>query len=312
MSRCLVITLMLLLIACSPPPTEPLRIAINPWPGFEYLYLAEQLKLFEAEGVQVKILQFGSAHDSTRAYQLGQADGYCTTPGGVLLSREQSGRQPQIVHITDYSSGGDLIIAQAAIDDLSQLAGKRVGIEPNTLNSYILARALNTTGLKVAELSLVNLAQSNMFEALQTGEIDAAVTYPPFSVEMLKQPQLKEIFNTRAIPGEVLDVIAIDASVLATRKSEVQAMLRALEAAQQYAQAHPDEANRIMAARENLKPEEFANIVRNDLQLLRAADQQFYYGTGQRLMKALESSQEVLLANKELLHPTDLNLLIAP
>jgi NitT/TauT family transport system substrate-binding protein len=312
MSRCLVITLMLLLIACSPPPAEPLRIAINPWPGFEYLYLAEQLKLFEAEGVQVKILQFGSAHDSGRAYQLGQADGYCTTTVGVLLSREQSGRQPQIVHVTDYSSGGDLIIAQAAIDDLSQLAGKRVGIEPNTLNSYILARALNTTGLKVAELSLVNLAQSNMFEALQTGEIDAAVTYPPFSVEMLKQPQLKEIFNTRAIPGEVLDVIAIDASVLATRKSEVQAMLRALEAAQQYAQAHPDEANRIMAARENLKPEEFANIVRNDLQLLRAADQQFYYGTGQRLMKALESSQEVLLANKELLHPTDLNLLIAP
>jgi len=86
MPRGLLFSLLLLLSACSPPPPEPLRVAINPWPGFEYLYLAEQLKLFEAEGVQVKVLQFGSAHDSSRAYEQGQVDGYCTTPGGALLS----------------------------------------------------------------------------------------------------------------------------------------------------------------------------------------------------------------------------------
>jgi len=312
MPRGLLFSLLLLLSACSPPPPEPLRVAINPWPGFEYLYLAEQLKLFEAEGVQVKILQFGSAHDSSRAYELGQVDGYCTTPGGALLSREQSARQPQIVHVTDYSSGGDLIVAKAPIRSVTQLVGKRVGVEPGSLNSYILARALRSAGLSVEQLTLVNLGQNAMLEALQNGVIDAAVSYPPFSVPMLKQPHYQEIFTTRSIPGEVLDVIAFDAAVLATRKSEVQAMLRALEAAHAYASAHPDEANRLMAARENLPPEEFANILRNDLHVLRMADQPFYLGANGLLMQALHSTQEVLLANDELQQPTDLAALLAP
>lgn len=312
MSRLLLIALMLLLSACSEPPKEPLRIAINPWPGFEYLYLAEQLKLFDAEGVQVQILQFSSPHDSSRAFALGQADGFCSTPSGVLLVNAQSERRPRIIHVTDYSSGADLIVAHASVDSLQQLQGKSVGIEPGTLNSYILARALSRVGLKIDQLSLVNLAQTDMFSALQAGEIDAAVTYPPFSVEMLKQPHFKEIFNTRAIPGEVLDVIAFDAQVLASRNAEVQAVLRALEAAHQYADAHPYEAHRIMAARESLSAEEFASIIRNDLQLLRSADQSFYLGANQLLLKALQSTQEVLLANDELLQPTDLAALIAP
>jgi NitT/TauT family transport system substrate-binding protein len=312
MPRSLILVLLLLLSACSPPPPEPLRVAINPWPGFEYLYLAEQLKLFEAEGVEVKILQFGSAHDSSRAYELGQVDGYCTTPGGVLLSREQSGRRPQIVHVTDYSSGGDLIVAKAPVQNLTQLVGKRVGVEPGSLNSYILARALRSSGLSIEQLTLVNLGQDAMLEALQSGVIDAAVSYPPFSVPMLKQPHYQEIFTTRSIPGEILDVIAFDASVLATRKPEVQAMLRALEAAHAYASEHPEEANRLMAARENLTLEEFANIQRNDLQVLRMADQPFYLGANGLLMQALQHTQEVLLANDELQQPTDLAALLAP
>jgi NitT/TauT family transport system substrate-binding protein len=312
MLRSLLISLFLLLSACSPPPAEPLRIAINPWPGFEYLYLAEQLDLFAAEGVQVKVLQFGSAHDSSRAFDLGQVDGYCSTPGGVLLSREQSPRQPQIVHVIDYSSGGDLIIAKAPISTLQQLVGKRVGVEPNSINSYVLARALRRAGLSLEQLTLINLGQNSMLEALENGVIDAAVSYPPFSVPMLKLTQYQEIFTTRSIPGEVLDVIAFDASVLANRKPEVQAMLRALDAAYEYAKEHPDEANRLMATRESLTPQEFANIIRNDVQVLRAVDQPFYLGRNGLLMQALQSTQDVLLANDELQQPTNLAALVAP
>lgn len=312
MSRSLLITLLLLLGACSPPPPEPLRIAINPWPGFEYLYLAEQLNLFAAEGVQVQIIQLASANDSSRAYGLGQVDGYCTTPGGVLLSREQSGRQPQIVHVTDYSNGGDVIVAKAPIRTLQQLIGKRVGVEPGSLNSYVLARALRRNGLAIEQLTLVNLGQTEMLEALQNGVLDAAVSYPPFSVPLLKGPTYQEIFTTRSIPGEVLDVIAFDASVLATRKLEVQAMLRALDEAYEYARVHPDEANRLMAARENLAPQEFAKIIRNDIQVLRAVDQPFYLGSHGLLMQALQNTQDVLLANDELQQATNLAALLPP
>jgi NitT/TauT family transport system substrate-binding protein len=216
------------------------------------------------------------------------------------------------VRVTDYSGGADVIVANTPIRTLQQLVDQRVGVEPNSLNSYILARALRSAGLTAEQVRLVNLSQGAMLDALQTGVIDAAVSYPPFSVQILKQPQYQEIFNTRAIPGEILDVIAFDASVLASRQAEVQAMLRALEGAYEYAKLYPDAANKLMAARESLHPDEFAHIIRNDLQVLRAVDQNFYLQANGLLFSALQNTQKALLSNDELQQPTNLAALIAP
>lgn len=311
MARYLFASLLLLLSACSEPAKEPLRIAINSWPGYEYLYLAERLQLFADEGVQVQILQFSSLNDARRAYERGQVDGIGGTLVEVLIAKEQSERQPQVVHVSDYSNGGDLIVAHAAIDDVKQLQGKRVAIEPGTLNTFILARALNRAGLSLDQVKLVSLPQADMLNALQQGEIDATVTYPPFSIEMLRQPQLKQLFSSREIPGEVLDIIAVDAQTLSSRKDDVQALLRAFEAAHTYSQTHPDEAYRIMAAREKISSEDFRNAVENDLKILRSNEQASYFGPEQRLLEALQNTQEVLLANGELSKATDLTALIA-
>ncbi|MBP8184620.1 MAG: ABC transporter substrate-binding protein [Pseudomonas sp.] len=310
MSRYLLIGLVVLLSACSAPP-EPLRIATNPWPGYEYLYLAEQLKLFEAQGVAVQVFQFSSLSDSRRAYERGQVDGFGGTLVEVLVANEQSQRPPKIVHVSDYSNGGDLIVAQTDIAQTQQLQGKTVAIEPGTLNTYILARALNRAGLSLEQVKLVSLAQADMFTALQQKHIDAAVTYPPHSIEMLKQLPLKQLFSSREIPGEVLDVIALDAQLVATRKADVQAMLRALEAAHDYARAHPQEAHRIMAEREKISPEDFRVAVENDLKILHAADQAAYFGPQGLILPALQNTQAVLLANGELSKSTDLAALLA-
>lgn len=259
----------------------------------------------------MQILQYSSLNDSRRAYERGQVDAFGGTLVELLVAKEQSERQPQVVHVSDYSNGGDLIVAQAAISDVKQLQGKTVAIEPGTLNAFILARALNHAGLEATQLTLVNLAQTDMLNALQKGTIDAAVTYSPFSIEMLKQPQLQQIFSSRQIPGEVPGVIIVDAQVLTTRKAEVLAMLRAFEAAHVYTDAHPDAAYRIMADREQISAEDFRNAVENDLKILRARDQASYFGPEQRLLKTLQNTQEVLLANGELSKATDLTALIA-
>lgn len=311
MTRPLLFVFLLLLGACSPPAKPPLRIAISPWPGYEFLYLAEQLKLFEAEGVEVQIIQFSSPIDSRRAYATGQVDGFCSSPDGVLIAHEQSQRQPRIVYVTDYSSGGDLIVSHTSIKSVQQLVGKRVAVEPGTINNYVLNHALNKAGVRAESLQRVYLAQSEMLNALAQNQIDAAITYPPYSIAILKDPHYHEIFSTRQIPGEVLDVIAIDAQVLATRKADVQATLRGLEAAYQYAQLNPEKAYALMAAREGISVDEFRNSILNDLRMLRAVDQPFYKGLDQRLFIALQKAQALLLANGDIKAQTDLTLLIA-
>lgn len=311
MARYLLLAALLLLAACS-EPNPPLRIAINPWPGYEFLYLAEQQQLFKAEGVDVKILQFDSLNDARRAYERGQADGFGGTLVEVLVAREQSQRHPQVVHVSDYSNGGDMLIARPGIDNVRQLVGLRVGVEPGTLNTLILSRALDQQRLDLSQVTLISVPQGQMLEALQQGRVDAVVSYPPFSLEMLKQPQFRQIFSTREIPGEIIDIVAVDADVLAKRKADVQAMLRALEAAHLFTQKHPEQAYAIMAARERISPEDFRAAVENDLKLLRAADQAAYFGAEQRLLRSLQHIQRVLLSSQELAQPTDLKALVAP
>lgn len=312
MLRSLLLAIALLLGACRETPYPPLRIAINPWPGYEFLYLAERLKLFEAEGVEVRILQFSSLNDSRRAFELGKADGFGGTLIETLVAAQNSQRQPQVVYLPDYSNGGDLVIAQRGIDHLSGLEGKRVAIEPGTLNSYILTRALTHHGLNPKAVQQVGMPQAEMYRALSEGAIDAAVTYAPFSVEMLKSPQLHPLFTTREIPGEVLDVLAVDAEVVAQRREQVDGMLRAFNRALLYSREHPLEAYAIMAEREGISADDFRHAVEQDLKMLDSADQAAFHGPDQRLLKALQATQQVLLENGELRQPQALATLIAP
>ena len=313
MLRSFLIAALLLLSACRETPDTPLRMAINPWPGYEFLYLAERLKLFEAEGVNVRILQFSSLNDARRAYEQGKVDGFGGTLIEVLMARQNSPRQPRLVYLPDYSNGGDLIIGQRELADLKALAGKRVAIEPGTLNTYILSRALQRHGLALPQVSLVAMPQAEMAYALESGQIDAAVTYPPFSVAMLKSPKVKRLFDTREIPGEVLDVLVVDASTLEARPEDVARMLRAFTRAIDYSREHPKEAYTIMAEREGLSLEDFQAAIEQDLHILGAQEQAQFYGPEQRLLKALQSTQQVLLDSGALTAEQDLpSLIVTP
>ena len=52
--------LLLALAACGSEPKEPLRIGVNVWPPFELLYLARARGYFDAEKVDVDLVDFSS------------------------------------------------------------------------------------------------------------------------------------------------------------------------------------------------------------------------------------------------------------
>ncbi|MFN8644057.1 MAG: hypothetical protein U0802_21280, partial [Candidatus Binatia bacterium] len=54
----------LIAAGCVGDPPEPLRVGINAWPGYEYLYLADVQGFYAREGVEVQLLEFGSLSDT--------------------------------------------------------------------------------------------------------------------------------------------------------------------------------------------------------------------------------------------------------
>lgn len=273
---------------------EPLRIAISEFPGYEFLYLAQQKGFFDAEGVAVRLVEFGSLADARRAYERGQVDGMASTLVEVLQARTSPHAWPVITQVLDYSNGADVILAPRALSTVADLTGRRIGVEVDALGTYVVARALELNGVDPGRVTLVAASPLSMPELLAEGRIDAAVTYPPHSLRMLDGGALHDLFDSSQIPGEILDVLAFDSEIVGQRSRAVRAVVRAHARALEYARQHRDEAYAVMAARERIAPNEFSRVLSEEIRMVQPREQAAYLGRNGRVAALLPKITAVL------------------
>jgi NitT/TauT family transport system substrate-binding protein len=174
----------------------------------------------------------------------------------VLMARDHTKRHPQVVLVVDYSDGADFIVAKRAIPDVVSLKGRRVGAETGSMGIFVLGRALEQAGLLLTDVTLVSKDQSNMERTYVSGEVDAVVTYPPFSVGLAGAPADGHIiFSSTQIPGEVVDVVAVDADHLNPEFApKIQRVWKRIVS---YVAGHTEEAYRAMSKREKISLDAF-------------------------------------------------------
>jgi NitT/TauT family transport system substrate-binding protein len=287
---------------CS-PEKPALRVGINAWPGFEFLYLAQEKGFYREEGLEVRLVEFNSLSDARRAYERGQINVLTSTVIEVLQARDNSSRSPQIVQVVDYSNGADVILARPGLTNGASLRGARIGLELASLGVYVLARGLERSGLSLADVKMVPVNQLAMEDGYRRGELDAIVTYPPVSTKLLRDGQANAVFSSAEIPGEVIDVIAVEAEVNAQRPGDVARLLRAYHRAMAFTQQNPADAYRIMAAREGITPEEFRAALTGGIQLLSESDQADYLRPGGKLAAVIDHSDRILRQSGQIKGP---------
>jgi NitT/TauT family transport system substrate-binding protein len=259
------------------PAHAPLRVGINPWPGYGFAMLADSLGYYEDEGVEVRLVEQSSLGDSRRAFDRHQVDGMFGTIVEVITSEQSHGHPVEVVLVADYSDGSDMILAHPDIPDLAGLRGKRIGAEPGTLTEVVLSLALRRAGLSTNDVDVRWISALEMPRAFEQGRIDAAVCYPPVSVEIADLGGHR-VFDSSQIPGVVLDVLAFDAATAAARADEIEAIKRAFFRAQRYAERHPDEAYAVMARRQGITKEDFESALTEGVRVLGEGDQDAFLG----------------------------------
>lgn len=293
--RGLLVVLLFTLNACGKSPAPPLRIATNPWSGYEFLHLAEELGYFTQEGVSVRLVEFTSLGDARRAFERGQVDAWGATLVELLFSREQSPRHAQVFMVTDFSNGADMLLARPPIVQVAELRGRRVAVEPATTDVLLLAIALKSAGLRFDEIELTPLPQNLMVRALQSGEVDAVCTYPPLATTILRAGLAGKIFDSTQAPQQIIDVLAADQELLAQRADAFAAIIRAFERARRYAETHPDHAHALMARREGLSVEEFRQAL-SGIRIVAWHEQGDYLAENGYLLPALQAADRALRA----------------
>jgi NitT/TauT family transport system substrate-binding protein len=300
------------LAGCSGTPAPPLRIAISPWPGYELLYLAQEQGFFAESGAEVRIVEMASLGDARRAFDRGQVDGMAVTLVELLESRaEGAPRSPQAVLVTAWSDGADVLIARPPVTTLAGLRGRRVGVQPGSLGTLVLARALESVGLGLGDVMPVFVDETHMASALASGAVHAVVTYPPFSAAVHELPDARTLFDSRAMPREIVDVVALDAPIVAADPSRIGRLAAAFERAVRFTRERPDVAHAIMAQREGIPPATCREHLQQ-IRLVEIDDQAMLLAEGGPIHRTLRTLDDMLRRLGRLSRPTRLENSLVP
>jgi len=205
---------------------NPVIIGINEWTGFDPFILADKLNLFEHNNVSVEVKRFPSALSELEAIKKGDihAAGFTLDEAFSLIG---SGFKGKIVLVIDHSMGGDMLIGQQAITDVSQLAGKTIGYEGSVVGEFLLDRALRSHNLKRDQVTLIDISADNWLPAFKSNNVDALVCYNPVANTLLDEHLANLLFSSADMPFEIIDVLLVSESFYDENKAAIAKILEA-------------------------------------------------------------------------------------
>jgi NitT/TauT family transport system substrate-binding protein len=191
--------------AAQSPEKRKVTIAVG---GKNLLYylpltIAEQLKYFEAEGLEVEIVDFAGGAKALQAVVGGSADVVSgafehtlnmQAKGQMMRAFVLQGRAPQIVLGVSTKS-------MPGFKSIADLKGKKIGVtapgsSTNILANFVLAKA----GLKPTDVSIVGVgASQGAVAAMRAGQIDAISNLDPVITILQRGGDIQIVSDTRDV-----------------------------------------------------------------------------------------------------------------
>src|SRR5512134_3655811 len=175
---------------------DRVRIGVPLFPTVSYpVFIAQEKGFFEKNGLKAEIIRINSEPTTYQALISGDIDATSGAPTGLVQSNLQG------IAVTSLGSWDNLVsytvMTKEKVDDLSQLRGKKVGI--NRLggkSSLILRVMLEDAGLNTSkDVTLLQLGGSQeRLAALVRGGIDAA------PVDFAFEPKMRQM-GFHLVPG---------------------------------------------------------------------------------------------------------------
>jgi NitT/TauT family transport system substrate-binding protein len=163
--------------------------------------------------VKIKVVQVNDYVESLNQFSAGKVDAVTSTTMDALTVPAASGHDSTVLMIGDYSNGNDGVILKGS-DKLADIKGRPVNLVENSVSHYLLARALESAGLKLPDVKTINTSDADIVAAFGASQTTALVTWNPQLSEIKKQPGANEVFDSSKIPGEILDTLIVDTAEL--------------------------------------------------------------------------------------------------
>jgi NitT/TauT family transport system substrate-binding protein len=187
------------------------------WNPYFYMARSGILKRWaDKYGIVIKVQRFDYAA-SLDAFVGKNIDACTMTNMEALDMPAAAGVDSTALIIGDYSNGNDAVLARNNLT-LAQIPGKRVMLVQKTVSEYLLERAMDINGLggQIPQLRLMNTSDSDLVGAFLGNKSNlVAVTWKPLVSQILDSGgDVKPLFDSSKIPGEILDLLVVRTDVL--------------------------------------------------------------------------------------------------
>jgi NitT/TauT family transport system substrate-binding protein len=182
-----------------------------PWPYAQQAGIVK--KWADKYGIKINVVQVNDYVESVNQYTAGKFDGVTVANMDALTIPAAGGKDTSAIIVGDYSNGNDGILLKGA-DQLSAIKGKQVYLVELSVSHYLLARGLETAGMKPTDVKTVNTSDADIVGAFGSPDVTAAVAWNPQLSVMKAQPGVKQVFSSADIPGEILDLLVVDTATL--------------------------------------------------------------------------------------------------
>lgn len=215
-----------LLSACVPTDQAHYKIAVVPWAGWSPVHVAEAMGFWRELGVDVEVVNLASNIEMNQALMAGDVAIQFDMLGSAV-GRYQEGHPVVIIAETDWSDGGDKIIAKKG---LSLIAHKHntVGVyldEPSL--SYFLNCYLSTHGLQVADFTLQQETPEDGLAMFVDGKFKILMAYDPFATGAVENGEGEIVATSADYPGSVPEgMLMLQATYQQTPKADLEKIIR--------------------------------------------------------------------------------------
>lgn len=218
---------------------------------------------FAKDGVEVKYDMFLSGPPMIEAFAGGRAD-FAHTGDMPPVSARSSGVDIKVIGRAGYTPTGNalLIRPDAPFKVVSELKGKKIAVQVGSSAHQFLILLLKKHDLTINDVSVVNLPASDHQVALESKNVDAVVTWEPWSAVLENAKAGKVLEDSSSGVKRYIGVLITRNEFAQHYPEYAERLLKVNDKAAQYIKDHPDEALELVAKESKLPVSAISRMVK--------------------------------------------------
>lgn len=241
------------------PAPETLRIGAYDGDVGALAWIAAEQGFFERVRLDVELKGYDTGKASVDALQAGAVD---VATASEFVVADRSFAEPDLrilASISQYWNKGLIARRDHGIAGPADLRDKRIGVTFTSTAEHTLVVFLALHELTRDDARLVNLPPRQLVEGMESGALDAAITWQPH-VDALERALADQAVQLLPRGSDAYLVTLTRADLTAAKAPAIERYLRALLLAEEWVRADPGRARDWLARRFSLEPAYVAKL----------------------------------------------------